>query len=210
MHQHQQGSEFVVGVDHHFVEEARQLTVRLKRRSAWVEAVAGALIVGLAVALMVMATPEGFWSWMIVGVSGISALLLLGSSCRRFADVRRLRRSWSATGIPATALRMSDLGLRCSIDDAPDGVFLPWSAIEGFRIRPCRAQQLLVLELAPGVNASTPGVTGLDRPAVQRVMQRKVSGVKGLRFPVAALDQSLQDIDRALARLTEGRVRIRT
>ncbi|GAA2626631.1 hypothetical protein GCM10010411_74500 [Actinomadura fulvescens] len=61
-----------------------------------------------------------------------------------------------------------------------------------------------MLELAPGVNETTPGVTGPDLSDVQRAMRRTQLGAPGL-----FTRQLLEDIDQALARLTQGRVRIR-
>jgi hypothetical protein len=105
-------------------------------------------------------------------------------------------------------MRISADGLRCSIDAAPDSLFLPWHAIAGFHRRRWRGRWSLVLDLAPGVTAATPGVVGLDHPDVQRVLQRKVLGIRGLRFAVNSLRQPVGEIDQALAYFSNGRVRI--
>ena len=105
-------------------------------------------------------------------------------------------------------MRMSAQGLRCSIDTAPDHLFFSWSAVTGFQLRTWRGQRFLVLGLAPGVTAGTPRVSGLDHPDAQRVLRRKVLGIKGIRFAVSTLRRAIEEIDQALAHFTRGRVRI--
>jgi hypothetical protein len=201
-------SEFIAEIDREAVLSARRRTLRTLRASAWVQMAGSALFVVIA-ALTAMHVPSGA-AWKVTWLVLLPGPILWIRSWRQYAAVRHLEGTWNTMGVPAVAMRMSAHGLRCSIDAAPDHLFLPWSAITGFRLRTWRGQQILVLELAPGLKAGTPGVSGLDHPDVQRVLHHKVFGVQGLRFAVSTLRQPLEEIDRALAHFTQGRVHIHT
>ncbi|MBC6466310.1 hypothetical protein [Actinomadura alba] len=197
-------------MDRDVVLAARSRTLRARRISTWPMAVGGALIVAIAVLLGVELVSDGdgagAFAW--AALQGLPGVVLLVGASREFAAVRRLRELWNTTEVPAVAMRMSARGLRCSIDMTPDELFFPWSAVTGFQLRTWRGQRFLVLALAPGVTASTPGVSGLDHPDVERVLHRKVFGIKGIRFAVSTLRRPAEEIDQALTHFSEGRVRI--
>ncbi|MQA97168.1 MAG: hypothetical protein GEV11_21935 [Streptosporangiales bacterium] len=205
----QDQQEYVVEVDQDVVAAARVRTLRLLRISAWTGVVGGGLILVLAGVMAALATgPLGGTGFMLAALMAVPGVILLASERKKFARIRELQATWERYGLPDVAMRMSAQGLRISVDTAPDHVFLPWLAVAGFHVRTWRGQQLLMLGLAPGVTPASPGVIGLDHPDVQRVLSRKVLGVKGLRFAVPTLRRPLPEIDQAAAYFTQGRVRI--
>ncbi|MFI9507923.1 hypothetical protein [Nocardia sp. NPDC052566] len=76
------------------------------------------------------------------------------------------------------------------------------------RLHRWRGQELLVVDLLPGVDAHTPCVVGLDHPDVQRMMSKRLHGATGLRTATRILDQPPSAIDHAAAYFTGGRVRV--
>ncbi len=194
--------EFTVEVDQDAVRRARTTTLRALTSSAWVTLVGAGVIAGLTVVLVSLAGPVGL-------VNAVPAVLLGASGTRSLRKVRELRALWAAQGVTPVAMRMSPAGLRLSIDAAPDSIFLPWAAVQGMRLVSRLGRQILVVDLAPGVGPGSPGVTGLEHPDVQRVLNHKVMGVKGLRTAVRVLRQPVPAIDQALAGYTGGRVRVR-
>jgi hypothetical protein len=194
--------EFVVEVDQDAVKRARTTMLRAMTVSAWVSLVGAAIIAGLTAVLLRLAGP-------VVLLNAVAALLLATSGTRTLRNLRNLRAVWADLGVAPVAMRLSGTGLRLSIDAAPDSIFLPWSTVQGFRLVRRGGHRVLVVDLAPGIGVGSPGVTGLEHPDVQRVLNRKVLGVKGLRTAVAVLNQPVSAIDQALAHYTGGRVRVR-
>ncbi|WP_460339861.1 hypothetical protein [Actinoallomurus acanthiterrae] len=175
----------------------RAMQLRQRRVSGWSEAIGGGVIIGIAVAAVLVI---GFsQAWTLVG-SGIAGLLIAGDASKQFAARRRMAANWAAIGVPPEAMRLSRDGLRCRIDTAPRPCFLPWSCVAAFRLK---SGFILAVELVPGVTATTPGVSGLDQPEVRRVAHRR-----GLRFFVRFLRRPPEEIDQALAAFTDGRVRV--
>lgn len=194
--------EFVVEIDQDAVKQARMRMLRATALSAWVSLVGAGIIAGLTAGLLTIAGPVGL-------LNAAPALLLGWSGAHSLRRRRNLRATWAGQGVAPVAMRLSGAGLRLSIDAAPDSIFLPWSTVQGFRLVSRRGQQLLVVDLAPGVGPGSPGVTGLEHPDVQRVLNSKVLGIKGLRTAVRVLRQPVSAIDQALAGHTGGRVRVR-
>ena len=195
-------AEFVVEVDQLAVQRARTTMLRATTVSAWANLVGAGIIAGLSAVLLGLASP--------VGPLYAAAALLLGmSGARSLRNLRNLRAAWAGLGVAPVAMRMSGAGLRLSTDAAPDSIFLPWSTVQGLRLVGRGGHQVLVVDFAPGVGVGSPGVAGLEHPDVQRVLNRKVLGVKGLRTAVAVLNQPVSAIDQALAHYTGGRVRVR-
>ncbi|MDG4788983.1 hypothetical protein O7626_24145 [Micromonospora sp. WMMD1102] len=194
--------EFEVEIDQDAVRRARARVLRATALSAWVSLVGAGIIAALTAGLLTTAGP-------VFLLNAVPALLLGASGAHNLRRRRNLRATWSRQGIAPVAMRLSGAGLRLSIDAAPDSIFLPWSTVQGVRLVRRRGQQLLVLDLAPGVGPGSPGVTGLEHPDVQRVLNSKVLGVKGLRTAVRVLRQPVSAIDQALAARTGGRVRVR-
>lgn len=194
--------EFVVEVDRDAVLRARATMVRTHTLSGWISLVGAGFLAAMVVVLVELAGVVGLLNLMPAGLIGLNGARML----RRAG---RLRVVWAAQGVAPVAMRVSPAGLRVSIDAAPDSIFLPWPVVQGFRMDRRLGQQVLVLDLMPGVTSATPGVTGLDHPDVQRVLQHKVHGTKGIRFAVQVLRQRPAAIDQALAECTDGRVRIR-
>ncbi|WP_144122810.1 hypothetical protein [Catellatospora sichuanensis] len=194
--------EFTVEVDRDAVIRARITTLRAMTISAWVSLAGAGMIAGLAAVLVAIAGPIGL-------VNVLPAVLFGVSGARTLRNVRELRALWAGQGVAPVAMRLSEAGLRLSIDAAPDSIFLPWAAVQGLRLVSRLGRQVLVVDLAPGVGPGSPGVTGLEHPDVQRVLTNKVLGVKGLRTAVRVLRQPVSAIDQALAGYTAGRVRVR-
>jgi hypothetical protein len=193
--------EYVVETDQDAVLRARAVTIRAKTVSAVVYLVGAGLITCAAVGLTAVA---GATNWL----GFVPAVMLCFAGAQNLRAARSLRAVWTEYGVVPVAMRLSPAGLRMSIDAAPDSVFLPWETVRGFHRHRRRGRQLLVLDLMPGVMATTPGVTGLGHPDVQRVLHHKVFGVKGLRVAVEVLRQPVAAIDQKLAAFTGGRVRV--
>ncbi|MEV0054637.1 hypothetical protein AB0H34_29530 [Saccharopolyspora shandongensis] len=194
--------EFVVEIDAGTVARGRTVILRSRRASAWTSSIAAGIIIGLGGGVA-LAFPDNWPLMLLIALPGVFLALEAG---RQFTAVRRLQEAWRQAGIPAVAMRISATGLHCSNEAAP-AVFLPWPAIAGIHLKRRLGQQMLVLELAPGTTATTPGVVGLDHPDVQRALRKKTLGVRGLWFGVRPLRQPLEQIDRAFAHFTGGRLR---
>ncbi len=190
-------------VDQEAVVRARVRTLRLMRVAAWTNLISAAVVVGLVGmgAAIAYSTP--------LLILLFPAVTLAFSGNYVLWSIGRTRRTWETTGISPLAFRMSPAGLRCSIDAAPDSIFLPWNAVVGFRLRRWRGGPRLILDLMPGVTPTTPGVQGLEHPDVQRILHKKVHGTKGLRYAISTLRQPVAAIDQALASFSGGRVRVR-
>jgi hypothetical protein len=168
--------EFVVEVDQDAVRRARKWTLRALTVSAWTQLVAAGIIAGLSAWLLTIAGSVGL-------MEAVPAVLLGASGARSLHNLRNLRAAW-AGGVAPVAMRLSHAELRLSIDAAPDSIFLPWPTVQGLRLVSQFGQKFLVVDLAPGVESGTPGVTGMEHPDVQRVLKRKVLGIKGPRTAV--------------------------
>ncbi|MFD6155324.1 hypothetical protein [Nocardia sp. NPDC060255] len=169
--------------------------------SVIVELVSAVVISALAGLMVWLAGPIGLLQFAVV------AVFIFGAQ-RTLRNRRRLRDKWAAEGICPNAMRLSANGLRLSIDGAPDSVFLPWGTVQGLRVHRWRGQQLLVVDLIPGVGVSTSGVHGLDHPDAQAMLRKRTHGTTGLRTAVRILTQPLPAIDQAAAYFTAGRVRV--
>ncbi|MFB9833931.1 hypothetical protein [Actinoallomurus acaciae] len=193
-----QVSEFVVEADPDAVARTRGALLRSKRRSAWTTAVGGCLVLGIAVGTTAIAG-LGLVTLPMAG-QVVGGLILVADSRRQFTAVRRMQATWAAIGIPQEVLHLSAAGLRCRVDVAPAPCFLPWPSVAKVSLHGGR---LFAVELAPGVTAATPGVSGLDQPEVRRALRRRA-----LRFPLGSLRRPPEEIDRALTAFTAGRLRI--
>jgi hypothetical protein len=181
---------YIVETDRAAVAQSREITLRARRQGGWISLVGGGLIIGIGAALVVGL--QSFWG-LIEAVPGV---ILCVEGARNLAEFRRLRTLWSANDIRPVAMVLSAEGLRC---DPLDGgsVFLPWDAVAGVRRDRRRYQWSLVVAIAPGVTAATPGVEGLDRPH------------RAFRYKERLLRASNEEIDRAFGEFTAGRLRIR-
>ncbi|MFI6171038.1 hypothetical protein ACIBCN_29960 [Nocardia sp. NPDC051052] len=169
--------------------------------SVVVELAAAVVISALAGFMVWLAGPIGLMQFAVV------AVFLFGAQ-RTLRNRRRLRDKWAAEGICSHAMRLSANGLRLSLDGAPDSIFLPWGTVQGLRVHRWRGQQLLVVDLIPGVGDSTSGVHGLDHPEAQMMLRKRTHGTTGLQTAVRILAPPMSDIDRAAAYFTAGRVRV--
>ncbi|MBF9073541.1 hypothetical protein [Streptacidiphilus fuscans] len=196
--------EYVVEVDTESVARARRATIRALNISAWTGVVGGGIICAIPFAAGITLGWRNSSALLLFLLPG---LILASSSSRQFTAARRLRRTWAADGIPPVAMRISATGLSCTFSTAP--LFLPWPALAGLRVNhQARGGPVIVLDLADGVTAATPGVVGLDHPDIQRALRSKVLGMRGLWLSVRTLRRPLPEIDAALAHFTNGRVRI--
>lgn len=94
--------------------------------------------------------------------------------------------------------------MELGVERAPAPVVLPWSAVVGFRRKRTFGRQTLQVVVQPGVTAASPGVSGLDQPAVRALLRpsRRVK-TAGL-YSVASLDQPVEAIDQALRYFSNG------
>ncbi|MFF3567220.1 hypothetical protein [Nocardia jiangxiensis] len=194
--------EFVVGVNRAVVERARAKTLGWSMFSAVTDLVAAAIMALLGGVIVWLAGLVGLLEFLVV-------LLFAYSGVRKLRGMARLRRTWQSAEVVAEAMRLSQAGVRINADNGSAPVFLPWDAVLGFRIHRWLGKQLLVVDLAPQVDADTPGVEGLGQPAVRNMLHRRIHGTTGLRASVDIFDQPLQAIDHAAASFTAGRVRVR-
>ena len=106
-------------------------------------------------------------------------------------------------------MRISTEGVWSNVDTVREGLFLPWNAIVGFRVKRRVGEQLLFIDLADNVTPQTPGVIGLDHPDVQRALRTRVLfGIKGLRVNVRSIGQPLGEVNHALSYFGNGKVQI--
>src|SRR5690606_26879502 len=152
--------------------------------------VGGLLLLGIGIAgLLGRSTGLG-----LVGVAGIA---MLAATIAQGRVLKRAELWYAAAHLPDEALRMTSDGLLLGAEGATEPVFLPWSAVAGFRAGQAAGQPTLTLLLTPGVTPSTPGVRGLDQPAVVRAFAPAQRG-RGIFYSVAALDRGVEEIDAAL------------
>jgi hypothetical protein len=182
--------DFVVETDHNVVARTHFTVLRSQRGLARTLAIGGGLLIALG---LVAGLALFGWPLLIGGLVLGSAACL--ESARQYAGARRRQAMWS--NIPDESMRLSEDGLLCRFDVAPEPCFLPWRTVEAFDLQGGR---MLTVRLASGVTVTTSGVRGLRQRALRR---------STLRFATAALRQSPEEIDKALAAYTDGRVRVR-
>jgi hypothetical protein len=200
--------EFVVGVDREQVAKARTTALRARLWSAWLRVFGGVLV--MAIPLLTLGlVPELAEQWQMLVLMGFPGAVFLLSSAREFSVMRRQRQTWAARGIPEVAMRLSAEGMQFNIELTQTSVFLPWFAVVGVRLKHKLGKPLLVVELAPGVDATTPGVKGFNDPALQRMVLARKPKHRVLWASVRVLRQPLEAIDEAFAHFTGGRLRIR-
>lgn len=213
-----QGSaqEYVVKSDPGAVARMRAALLRSLPVQAWAGAV-GAVFVVLVVGstlYFLSSTGTDFTS----GTNVLSLMSVLAWLClvplyvydskRRFAALKRLKQTWAEKEISPVAMRVTDGGLLCVMDAAPEDVFLPWAAVTHVQAKGRGRLIVLRVALAPGA-AATPGASGLDQPAVRSRTRRSWKGVSRLHLAVFPLRQSVSEIDQALGHFSGGRVRVR-
>ncbi|EXU65644.1 hypothetical protein Z951_24255 [Streptomyces sp. PRh5] len=206
MHQGQGRREYIVTSDPEAVSRVRASLLRTLPVAAWAGVAGAAVIIAAVVLLLVTLGPSASQLWVLV--FAWPAVFFLYDARRRFAALRRLKRTWAVKDVSPVAMRLSPDGLRCTIDAAPDPVVLPWSAIAQVRIKGQGLSSVRV-DLTPGVSATTPGVSGLDQPEARTRMRRTWKGRTRLGFAVYALREPLSDINQALGHFSNGRIGIR-
>ncbi|MBD3004118.1 hypothetical protein [Streptomyces sp. 5-10] len=206
MHQGQGRQEYIVTSDPEAVSRVRASLLRTLPVAAWAGVAGAAVIVAAVVLLLIALGPSASQLWVLV--FAWPAALLLYDARRRFAALRRLKRTWAVKDVSPVAMRLSPEGLRCTIDAAPEPVVLPWSAIDRMRVTG-QGLSAVRVDLTPGVSATTPGVSGLDQPETRTRMRRTWKGRTRLRFAIYALREPLSDIDQALGHFSNGRIGIR-
>jgi hypothetical protein len=191
---------FVVGLKRDVVLRSRARVRRIQTISGGFTLLISVLGLGLSIALTLRM--GDMW---IAGMLMIASMLFLcGSSLVPFVRWGKLKR-WSAgTDLPPYALRMTAAALELGVEGASAPVVLPWPAVVGFRRTRKLGQPLLQVVVQPGVTAASPGVSGLDQPAVRALLRRgrrvKTAGL----YSVASLDQPVEAIDQALRHFSNG------
>jgi hypothetical protein len=192
--------EFVVTVNRDQIAQARKQVLAKLNSFGAVTMLLGAVIAGFAPVYLAMSNNRGA---IMIGVIG---LIVLWFGVIRLIMGRRLSRSWERVGISPVAMRIGAAGLRCSIDAAPDSIFLPWHTIARVWLFRRGGRENIVLDLAPGTTTQTAGVEGLEHPKVQRILHTKVLGITGLRYAVSTLEQPVPTISQAMFQASGGRV----
>ncbi|QLH25922.1 hypothetical protein [Streptomyces sp. Rer75] len=208
MHMDGAGQEYVVKTDPGTVARMRASLLRTMPWSAWGTAIISVLL-GAAIAAMVFALDLGGTElWFLLFAWPVPVYLY--DSKRQFTVIRRLKQTWAVKEISPVAMRVTDEGLWCAIDAAPEDVFLPWAAVTNVQVKVRGRISALLVALAPGATTA-PGVSGLDQPEVRRRTRRNWKGVSRLRVPVFSPRQpvSESEIDQALGHFSGGRVRVR-
>ncbi|NIK61808.1 hypothetical protein [Kribbella shirazensis] len=159
-------------------------------------------LVGLALSIWLTFRLGGSW---IMGMLMISCMVFLfATSLVPFVQRDKLKRWYTGTDLPPYALRMTAAALELGVEGAPAPVVLPWPAVVGFRGTRKLGQPILQVVVQPGVTAASPGVSGLDQPAVGALLRRsrrvKTAGI----YSVASLDQPVEAIDQALRYFSNG------
>ena len=193
--------EFVVGIDRPIITRLRRRSRRLLRISAGITAGCATLVVAVGVGFAI--SLDGMWLPGLMFVACGVALLFVVR-----AQLERLRRdhSWfAADDLTNEAFRISVTGLRLSIEGAPEPVELPWSAVGPLAVRRWLGQPLFTITLALGVDATTPGVRGLDQSRVQDGLAQKVPVGRGFHYGLRGLDRSRQEIEGAFREYSSGR-----
>ncbi|MGW1992032.1 hypothetical protein [Embleya sp. NPDC001921] len=205
-----QPSEYAVAIDHAWLARSRAKILRAHRAGAWVTLSGGALIVMMPlVAVLGLGLP--FAAVYPLLLSWVSGPLLIVAGRSQLLEVRRRRATWEANGLPPVAMRMSAEGVWCTTNSLLGPFLVPWSALAGVRLVRRFGRSGLVLDLAAGVTATSPGVVvELPAGARERRARARMFRAKGmLGIPEKALRSPISDIDQAFARFTEGRVRVR-
>ncbi|WP_406300522.1 hypothetical protein OG948_37875 (plasmid) [Embleya sp. NBC_00888] len=205
-----QSSEYAVEIDHAWLVRSRATILRAHRVGAWVTVSGGVLIVVLPlVAVFGLGLP--FATVYPLLLSSVSGALLIVAGRSQFLEVRRRRATWEASGLPPVAIRMSAEGVWCATNSLLGPFLVPWSALAGVRVVRRFGRAALVLDLAAGVTATSPGVVvELPTGARERRAKARMFRAKGmLGIPEEALRSPISDIDQAFARFTEGRLRVR-
>lgn len=166
--------------------------------------------IGGSATLFFAAIAIGGWLWQVltipefrpfgaIAVAGMLPLVIVASkTLKQTADTRW----YDATELPPYAMRMTPVALELGIEGAPAPVILPWSAVVG--VRQQRRQLALVVVLQPGITSSSPGVSGLDQPAIRAAL-RRIKRLKTFGFyGVPILDQPVEAIDQALRHFSNG------
>ncbi|MGH3426709.1 MAG: hypothetical protein ACRDQZ_03960 [Mycobacteriales bacterium] len=192
--------EFVVTVNRDQIAQARKQALAKLNSFGAVMMVLGAVIAGFAPVYFVMSNNRGA---IMIGIVG---LVVLWFGFIRLIMGGRLSRSWERIGISPVAMRIGPAGLRCSIDAAPDSIFLPWHTVARVWLFRRGGRENIVLDLAPGTTPQTAGVAGLEQSEVQRILHTKVLGITGLRYAVSTLEQSVPAISQAMFQASGSRV----
>ncbi|TWD82367.1 hypothetical protein FB561_3497 [Kribbella amoyensis] len=193
---------FVVGLDRSEVLR-RRASVRRTRLVGGVVVIAfSAVGVGLSVELMVLLGD----SWP-VGLLMMAAFVLpVVAAVRGLWTNATMKRWYAAADVPPFALRMTAASLELGVEGAQRPLVVPWEAVRGFRRRLRFGQPILEVELRPGIQPITPGVTGLEQPAVQKMVRpSRLTKGAGL-YGIASLDQPVEAIDQALRYFSRGGV----
>ncbi|MGR3931892.1 hypothetical protein [Streptomyces sp. BRA346] len=206
--EHGVDQEYVVKTDPGTVARVRASLLRTMPWSAWGTAIISVLL-GAAMAAMVFALDLGGTElWFVLFAWPVP--IYLYDSKRQFTVLRRLKQTWAAKEISPVVMRVTDEGLWCAVDAAPEDVFLPWAAVTNVQVKVRGRISALRVALAPGA-AATPGASGLDQPEVRRATRRTWKGVSRLRLtvytPLRPLSES--EIDQAVGHFSSGRVRVR-
>jgi hypothetical protein len=200
-----ENNEFVVELDRGVVVRARRWVTLALAVSAAINLLMAA---GVTAGIVLLVVSGGPTSSLLLGLVLGLALMLVASGGHTYVRLRRLRRRWGGHDLPDAAMRISRAGVQLYTDAVPRPVFLPWHTVAGFHLGNAGGRATLVLDLAPGVSADTPGISGLEHPEVQRALRRRRFHPQGLQYALRVLRQPLPAIDQALAYYSGGRVRI--
>ncbi|MFD7503111.1 hypothetical protein [Streptomyces sp. NPDC059850] len=200
--------EYVVKTDPGTVARVRASLLRTLPWSAWGTVVISVLL-GAAIVAMVLAVDLGGTElWFTLFVWPVP--IYLYDAKRQFTVLRRLKQTWAVKEISPVLMRVTEEGLWCVVDAAPEDVFLPWATVTNVQVKVRGRISALRVALAPGA-ATAPGASGLDQPEVRRQTRRSWKGVSRLRLavyhPLQPLSES--EIDQALGHFSGGRVRTR-
>ncbi|MYS82746.1 hypothetical protein [Embleya scabrispora] len=202
--------EYAAEIDHAWLARSRAKILRAHRVGSWGTVSGGVVIVVVSCgAVFGLGLPFAA-TWPLL-LSLVSGLLLIVAGRRQLLEVRRRRATWDANGLPPVAIRMSADGVWCATNSLLGPFLVPWLALAGVRLLRRFGRTGLVLDLAAGVTATSPGVVvELPTDARGRRAKARMFRAEGmLGIPEEALRSPISDIDQAFARFTEGRVRIR-
>lgn len=193
---------FVVHLDRATVLAKRRGARSANRVSLGVSVIGGLILVAIAaLALRWAVTSDGT---LAVGLVGLPGLAFLGGAVAQARVLKRAAPWYEATDLPDEVIRMTTDGLLLASEGATEPIWLPWPTVAGFRYSRSLGQPILTLLLTPGVTPSTPGVRGLDQPAVARAFGSG-NRSRGIFYGLPALDQNAGAIDAAMRTFTAGR-----